>query len=164
MLTRTPRARQAYAARDREMLAAAAAAKRAPVAFPTPARSRFPPAVNDLQPLANVDYKNLSDVDVSRYKIKVLSRHPGPRVFVVEDFLNETEVDYVLRKAHGALHTFQDTADTGISLEMTVDNDPVLVNIAKRQYKLLGVQNLKHFSFRTRRYVDNKFHNLHIDS
>lgn len=98
---------------------------------------------------------------------KVLSTLPGPRVYLVENFLNEKEVAHLLSRALANLErdAFDtDQKDAGLSLEMPIEDDLVLRDIANRQYRWLGYENEEHGTMRVRRYDVGRFHPLHTDS
>ena len=94
--------------------------------------------------------------DGKEQEVEVLSLYPGPRIFTLPNFLSQEEIDAVFDKINASMPEFRDTQETGISLEMRIDGEPVLEKIAKRQYELFGHDNKAHGTFRTRRYIEEK--------
>src|SRR5688572_8119906 len=93
----------------------------------------------------------------------------SPRIYVHDDFASAEVIRHVLERygSREALDTrgIEWASDeTGLSGELPIDDDPVLVQLAERIEATLGFRCvLADRTFRFRRYALGDFHPLHVD-
>jgi hypothetical protein len=93
----------------------------------------------------------------------------APRLYVVDGFASDEEVDHVLELTRDldewrrrGVEVKRDT--TGASFELPVASDEVVTRIVARTYALLGVENQVDYSVRFRHYHMEESHPLHTDT
>lgn len=92
-----------------------------------------------------------------------------PRLYVMDGFASDAEVERVLMLTHDLDAWRQSGANvkqdaTGASFELPVAADEVLGALVARTYDMLGVVNAVNFSVRFRHYRINDSHPLHTDT
>lgn len=92
-------------------------------------------------------------------KRKLLCR--APRVWSVDGFASDEEIDHVL--AVGARVTEPNVSVAGRSAELAVAGDPVLSAIAARACEVTGLRNLAPTTLRFRHYRPGEHHPPHTD-
>lgn len=93
----------------------------------------------------------------------------SPRLFVQDGFVSSQEIAHILAitsdlDAWAAAGLVVKRDETGASFELPVAHDPVLREVTRRTYGLLGVENAVDFSVRFRHYGVGEWHPPHTDS